>query len=290
MRSRTLHTLIATVAAVAVIAAAALVPRFVFKAQDKALLAGPHTYPGATGKLDYTVPAMDIPVVRALYSAEETDYTDPVWLAEQDRSVVPELLPRVEEYLYQLMDAGALPPELVDYLLAEIIPRDTLNFSHSVDSWGFETITCNSGMGTNPPYYFSIKVDMSTDKVLGVESHLPENAPVFLLPSADYMEGFLAYLGLADAGDWMGFPGQGGHIAEDTFAMDIARSYSGRMRLEATVSQYVNAGANFFGFGIVSWRTKDEDWWQNYTIQDGAIAVGEVAGEAAPPAESVTSQ
>lgn len=270
-----LKTALAILAAALVVAAAALAPRYVLAAQEAALLRDTHSYQGGTGQLEYSLPAENIPLAQALYTAEEIGYDSEInYQVRQSREAVGELLPRVVDYCYALAEAGALPYEVLDYLHSEIFTLPSLNFTHYYESRGVEVIHCNLGMGVSPPFYISFNIDLSTGLVVSALFQLPPKAPHLPAQTDALLEAWLAYLGLDAVKDWQPI---GAHedvaLLEEGWYSSITRQTSEELRMDAIAVWMLDTtqdGINALSFSVNSYHSLSEEDWKQYLAALGA--------------------
>lgn len=256
------------------LAAAVAAPTLMFRAQDHALLSETHEYPTGTGTLE--VPAEELaPVLATLYNREGAAWQEPNYITLQSKEELDELLPRVLDYTAALFEAGVLTEGMFNYITDMLHTRDTVNFTHYIENTGVEVITTNSGMGTQPPYYFTCQIDMNTDLVIGMEIHLPPEATFSGHLVRQQAEAWLTYLGLDMAGDWS-FTGEQENWetpVEGDYAGGIAtaRGASDSLRMECYTSWYIQpnedweyamGGVSSLSFSLVSYRNQTDPWWQ----------------------------
>lgn len=209
VKSKKAPTIVAAVLAAGLAVLMAICPRWLFALQDDNLLATSHSRQQETA--GRTTTPEDIYMVRALrlysemYMMENISETK---ISKTSKREKAELLPRVQAYVQQMQEAGMLDDELLNYLEAEIFPRESVNFSHSIISTGYEMIICNFGMGTDPSYHISFLTEMKTDKVISAWFKFPPAVPYIEINRQECLQGTIDYLGLAELTDWEWITGE----------------------------------------------------------------------------------
>lgn len=253
-----------------VVAAAVAVPTLLFRVEDDALLNRSHEYPTGTGTLELP-PEEVAPVLGAIYATEYVEgeiYQEPNYLSKQSRGEMDTLLPRVWEYTEALMQAGALPGELYDYVVNVILARETLNFTHYIESNGIEVITTNTGMGMSPPYYFSYNIDMNTGLVISCYFQLPSDAPYLIGVAEGLANSWLEYLGLAGEWDFISAEAESYANGEQK-NLGAAQGFSDSLRLECYAHWSADPpgsewGSNMLLIGLNAYRGQTDEWWAEY--------------------------
>ena len=191
-----------------IVLCSALAPVVLFEMGDRSLFAATNTRSGGTGgTLSQYVE--DIPMVQALRNREEMNYSysenTTQYLSQQSKEEAVALLPRMYNYAQQLYEAGVIDTVLWEYMDYRF-GTEGVNFTHWVNTAGFEGITCNFGLGTVPPYYIYIEVEIQTDKIVSIDMNLPSDDIIPFMDmettTEEQLNNFIAWLELDTVHDW----------------------------------------------------------------------------------------
>lgn len=258
---------LALLATLVLVAVCALVPVWVFQAQDAGLFAKPHAYPDQVGRL--RVAPEDVPVVRALRAYAEGYEADRaaglaeenMVLARQSYGVAETLMPRVEAYLEALDRAGALPGEAMDTLRETLLLRQDVRFTHEMDSRGMEYIVLECDYEFGATAIVLLTVETGSDRLVRLEMHLPFGPLGQQVESERLARGFAGYLGLDAAEDFRMVEqerygaGPSGEQAGETG--DTVQLYADSLKLAVAVQQFDAPGYTMVGIEAQSLHMVD---------------------------------